>query len=78
MLDEPEVHYPLRLMICPDSGSAQLDYIVEGKTIYPVDYPYRSGISEPLRVYQQAFSDDIIKDFNIAKDSLCGVRLRTN
>jgi hypothetical protein len=71
MLDEPEVHYPLRLMICPDSGSAQLDHIVEGKTIYPADYPYRSGISEPLRVYQQAFSDDIIKDFHIAKDSLC-------
>ncbi len=70
-LDQPEVYYPLRLMICPESGSAQLDYIVEGKTIYPADYPYRSGISEPLRVYQQAFSDDIIKDFNIAKDSLC-------
>jgi 2-polyprenyl-3-methyl-5-hydroxy-6-metoxy-1,4-benzoquinol methylase len=70
-LDQPEVYYPLRLMICPESGSAQLDYIVEGKTIYPADYPYRSGISEPLRVYQQAFSDDIIKNFQIPKDSLC-------
>ena len=52
MLHEPEVHYPLRLMICPDSGSAQLDYVVDGSTIYPADYPYRSGISEPLRVYR--------------------------
>ncbi len=70
MLYQPEVHYPLRLMICPDSGLAQLDYIVDGKTIYPADYPYRSGISQPLRVYQQAFADDIVKDFDIPKGSL--------
>jgi C-methyltransferase-like protein/putative zinc binding protein/methyltransferase family protein len=71
MLHQPEVHYPLRLMICPDSGSAQLDYIVDGSIIYPADYPYRSGISEPLRVYQKAFADDIVANFNIAKGSLC-------
>ncbi len=71
MLRQPEIHYPLRLMICPDSGSAQLDYIIDGKTVYPVEYPYRSGISEPLRVYQKSFADDIITDFHIPKDSLC-------
>ncbi|OGZ06578.1 MAG: methyltransferase [Candidatus Lloydbacteria bacterium RIFCSPLOWO2_01_FULL_50_20] len=71
MLDQPEVHYPLRLMICPDSGSAQLDYIIDGKVIYPVEYPYRAGISEPLRIYQKSFADDIIADFDIPKDSLC-------
>src|SRR6266581_2132622 len=71
MLHQPEVHYPLRLMICPDSGSAQLDYIVDGSIIYPADYPYRSGISEPLRVYQRAFADDIVANFSIAKGSLC-------
>ena len=27
-IHESEVYYPLRLMICPDSGLAQLDYIV--------------------------------------------------
>jgi hypothetical protein len=70
-LQQPEVHYPLRLMICPESGSAQLSYIVDGRTIYPADYPYRAGISEPLRVYQKAFADDIVADFNIAKGSLC-------
>lgn len=71
MLDKPEIHYPLRLMICPDSGSAQLDYVVDGSVIYPADYPYRSGISEPLRVYQRAFADDIIKRFGIKPGSLC-------
>lgn len=71
MLNQPETTYPLRLMICPDSGSAQLDYVVDGSVIYPASYPYRSGISKPLRIYQQAFADDIIKDFNIPKKSLC-------
>ncbi|OHA20363.1 MAG: methyltransferase [Candidatus Taylorbacteria bacterium RIFCSPHIGHO2_01_FULL_51_15] len=71
MLDQPEVHYPLRLMICPDSGLAQLDHIVDGKVIYPASYPYRAGISEPLRVYQKAFADGIVKDFGVPKDSLC-------
>lgn len=68
---QPEMNYPLRLMICPDSGLAQLDYVVDGSVIYPASYPYRSGISEPLRLYQQAFADDIVKDFNIPEKSLC-------
>lgn len=58
-------------MICPDSGLAQLDYVVAGETIYPAEYPYRTGISKPLQDYQRAFADDIVKRFGIAPDSLC-------
>ncbi|MFA6050265.1 MAG: class I SAM-dependent methyltransferase [Candidatus Paceibacterota bacterium] len=71
MLNQPEKHYPLRLMICPDSGSAQLDYIIDGKEIYYPDYPYRSGISKPLEEYQRAFADDVVKRFSLAQNSLC-------
>src|SRR3989344_5072036 len=70
-INQPEVTYPLRLMICPDSGLAQLDYVVPGEIIYPADYPYRAGISKPLQEYQRAFADDIVGKFNIAKESLC-------
>ncbi|HEY9585791.1 MAG TPA: class I SAM-dependent methyltransferase [Candidatus Paceibacterota bacterium] len=70
MLDTPEKTYPLRLMICPDSGSAQLDYMVDSSEIYYPDYPYRSGISEPLAEYQRAFADDIVKEFKLASGSL--------
>lgn len=70
-INQPEIYYPLRLMLCPESGLAQLDYVVDGSIIYPADYPYRAGISEPLRVYQRAFADDIVKRFDIAPDSLC-------
>ncbi len=71
MLSLPEKHYPLRLMICPESGSAQLDYIIDGKEIYYPDYPYRSGISKPLEEYQRAFADDVVKRFGIKENSLC-------
>lgn len=70
-INQPEVYYPLRLMICPDSGLAQLDHIVDGSTIYPKDYPYRSGISAPLRDYQVSFADSVVKKFNLAPKSLC-------
>ena len=70
-LHQPETRYPLRLRICPDSGLAQLDYVIDGEIIYPPDYPYRAGISKPLRDYQRAFADDIVKRFAISRGSLC-------
>lgn len=70
MLRQPEKQYPLRLMICPDSGSAQLDYIVDGSEIYFPEYPYRSGISKPLEEYQRAFADEIVKQFSVPEGSL--------
>lgn len=70
-LDQPEKYYPLRLMICPESGSAQLDYIIPGEEVYYPEYPYRSGISKPLEEYQRVFADDVIKKLNVPKNSLC-------
>ena len=66
----PEISYPLRLMHCPDSGLAQLDYIVDGREIYPADYPYRSGISKPLEEYQRAFAKQIVDRFDIDPKAL--------
>lgn len=61
--DDPETHYPLSLNLCPESGLAQLGYIVDGKSVYPPSYPYRSGISKPLADYQRAFADKVLKRF---------------
>lgn len=71
MLNQPEKTYPLRLMHCPEFGLAQLDYVVDGSEIYYPDYPYRSGISRPLEVYQRAFADGIVKRFAISAGALC-------
>lgn len=62
-LDCPEKTYPLRLNVCPDSGLAQLDYVVAGEEIYPPSYPYRSGISKPLADYQRVFADRVVDRF---------------
>jgi hypothetical protein len=70
-LDKPEVSYPLRLMHCPVSGLAQLDYVVDGAEIYYPDYPYRSGISWPIVDYQRAFADCLVARFGLAPDALC-------
>jgi hypothetical protein len=71
MLNQPETTYPLRLFHCPESGLAQLDYVVDGSEIYYPDYPYRSGISKPLEVYQRSFADSIVEKFGISGDALC-------
>lgn len=63
--DQLERSYPLRLMLCPESGLAQLDYVVDGREIYPPSYPYRSGISKPLADYQRAFADRVVAEFGV-------------
>jgi len=70
-INEPEVSYPLRLMISKASGLGQLDYAVAGELLYPREYPYRAGISKPLKDYLLGFSDDIQNQFKIKSDSLC-------
>lgn len=67
LLDEPgdAKTYPLRLTLCPDSGLAQLDYVVDGAEIYPPSYPYRSGISKPLADYQRTFADGVVSRFGV-------------
>ena len=70
-INQPEAYYPLRLMICPESGLGQLDYAVDGKILYPADYPYRAGISEPLRLYLLTFADNIVNRFKVSPKSLC-------
>jgi hypothetical protein len=70
-LDMPEVYYPLRLFRCPKCTNTQLDHVVDGSVVYAPEYPYRSGITRELRVYQEAFADSVIERLGIAEGSLC-------
>ena len=70
-LSQPELHYPLRLYVCPESGLGQLDYVVDGNVIYHPDYPYRSGITRELEVYQRAFAQEVVTELGIPPASLC-------
>lgn len=70
-LHEPETHYPLRLMRCPRCTLTQLDHVVDGSIVYAPEYPYRSGITRELRVYQEAFADGVIERLGLPAGSLC-------
>lgn len=71
-LREPETHYPLRLMVCPESGLGQLDYIVDPKLLFSkTEYVYRTGISKPLQEHLKALTDQITETLALAKRSFC-------
>lgn len=70
-LDRPEVYYPLRLLRCPCCTLTQLDHVVDGSVVYAPDYPYRSGVTAELRVYQEAFADSVIDKIGLPDTSLC-------
>lgn len=70
-LREPETYYPLRLMICPESGLGQLDYVVEGKILFPTDYSYRPGISAPIRDHLEQIANETIGNAKLKPKSLC-------
>lgn len=70
-LREPETHYPLRLMVCPESGLGQLDYVVDGSILFPTEYSYRPGITPPLRDHLQSLANDIVAKLKTPAKSLC-------
>ncbi len=69
-LNNPETYYPLRLMVCPESGLGQLDYVVGSKICFPADYPYRPGISIPLREHLARLAEDVILKNKLKPESL--------
>jgi hypothetical protein len=71
MLDKPESHYPLRLFRCPKCTLTQLDHVVDGAVVYAPEYPYRSGITKELRVYQEAFAQSVIDKIGLDEGALC-------
>jgi hypothetical protein len=71
-LSYPETLYPLRLMICPESGLGQLDHVVDPKLLFSTtDYVYRTGISEPLRQHLKLLTEQITENLGLKKESLC-------
>jgi hypothetical protein len=69
-LDGPEARYPLRQLWCRDCSLSQIDYVVPGEVVFHPEYPYRSGITRELAVYQDAFVQDAIADLSIKPDDL--------
>ncbi len=69
-LQEPETTYPLRQLWCKDCTLSQLDYVVPGEVVYHPGYPYRTGITKELAMYQDQMAADIIQDLGVAQNNL--------
>ena len=71
-LHEPEVYYPLRLMICPESGLGQLDYVVDSKVLFSdTNYVYQTGISKPLCDHLESLAGEIVGKLKDGETPLC-------
>lgn len=69
-LNKPEATYPLRMMWCKNCTGVQIDYCVDGKTVYHPNYPYLSGISKPLVDYQRNMAIGLVSKYNLTKKDL--------
>lgn len=69
-LGQPETFYPLRQVWCKDCTLNQIDYVVSGEIVYHQNYPYKSGVTKELVVYQQQMAKDMIAELKIPEGSL--------
>ena len=64
-LSEPEVHYPLNVLICDDCKLHQLSFVVSPEILYQNDYPYESSTTKTGQDHFYAFADKVCRRFNI-------------
>lgn len=69
-LDEPEMTFPLRLVVCKECTLSQIDHVVDPKYLFFPEYPYRSGITETLSNNLQAISTKLKETYGLEEGSL--------
>jgi len=69
-LNEPETTYPLNFCRCQNCGLLQLDYIIDPKLVFPVNYPYRTGLTNMLIRNFQLLADALEKNYNLKPNDL--------
>lgn len=69
-LAEPDVYYPLEVLMCSDCGLAQLSHVVSPEILYRNDYPYESSTTQLGRKHWAEFAKTSVEVLKIPKDSL--------
>ena len=69
-LNGPETYYPLRQLRCVHCTCTQLDYVVDGSTVYHQNYPYRTGVTRELAAHQESMAADLAKRHALDAQSL--------
>ncbi len=68
-LNGPEVHYPLKLMVCSDCLLVQIDEYKRSKDIFNDGYVYFSSISSSWVEHARRYSDGIIERLGLGPAS---------
>jgi SAM-dependent methyltransferase len=71
--DEPEVHYPLRLLQCKECELVQLSHVVERKEMFTKDYLYESSITKTALAHWEEFADSVIKTTGISSGKIVDI-----
>lgn len=69
-LTEPEVHYPLEVMICNECGLAQLSHIVSPEILYQHDYPYESSMTSTGQRHWAEFARTVSERLGLGPEDL--------
>lgn len=69
-LNEPEIHFPLKVAQCQDCGLTQLTYVVAPEILYGESYSYESSITEIGKRHFFEMADSIFEKFNLRNNDL--------
>ena len=69
-INNPEKSYPLKLLKCKQCHLLQLNYVVDNKEVFHLDYPYKSGITKTLKDLLHSTSKYCIDNFKFSKKPL--------
>lgn len=69
-INKPEKSYPLKLLKCKKCHLLQLNYVVDNKEVFHLDYPYQSGITKTLKDLLYSTSKYCVDNFSFSKNSL--------
>lgn len=69
-LNDPEIYYPLRVVVCKNCGLSQLDHVVSPEVLYRHDYPYESSITKTGHIHWAEFAKSVTKILKLGKNDL--------
>lgn len=69
-LREPDIYYPLQVMMCDDCGLAQLSHVVSPEVLYRNDYPYESSTTRTGQTHWSEFADSVVKRLGLGQSDL--------
>ena len=69
-LGEPEISYPLEVVLCEGCGLFQLSHVVSPEILYRHDYPYEASITRTGRLHWAEFARSTVERFQLGAQDL--------